>query len=67
MRFKYHKESGAFEHIPSPEIMEMASLKKENQSLTDENKELKDSLNSLVKLLGQKKLLSAKDIKDLNL
>ena len=64
MRFKYHKESGAFEHIPSPEIMEMASLKKENQSLTDENKELKDSL---VKLLGQKKLLSAKDIKDLNL
>ena len=67
MRFKYHKDSGAFEHIPSPEVMEMASLKKENQSLTDENKELKESISSLVKLLGQKKLISAKEIKELNL
>lgn len=67
MRFKYHKESGAFEHIPSPEIVEMNSLKKENKSLTEENKELKESMNSLLKLLGQKKLLSAKEIKELKI
>lgn len=65
MRWKYHPESGAFEHIPSADILELISLKKENKSLSEENAELKDKMDNLLNLLKQKKLITVKEAKDL--
>lgn len=65
MRWKYHPESGAFEHIPSADTLELISLKKENKSLSEENAELKDKMDNLLNLLKQKKLITVKEAKDL--
>ena len=65
MRWKFHPDSGAFEHIPSAEVTEMINMKKENKDLAQENAELKDKMDNLLALLKQKKLITVKEAKDL--
>lgn len=58
--WKYHADSGAFEYIPSAEVKKMIELQNENKLLKEENKGLRNDMDSLLEELANKGIIDKK-------
>ena len=60
-RWKYHPESGAYEFFQTEDEKMLLRASKTAEQLTVENKQLKDNMSNLLKLLTQKNIMTVEE------
>lgn len=60
-RWKYHSDSGAYEFFPTKDELVLKSTAKTTNQLTEENEKLRNNLDSLLKIMMEKNVITKEE------